>query len=401
MWTRLFHYNQPLLSSNWNTHTKLTHDWGFLLEDDLNDRVEDATVPGALRVRLKAPWSVIDRIGFLLSSDEDAYIELVDGIKQIVYLRIHHYTYNDEPQISWEVYQEGDPVPNPQETIRLFFIDLSSGSPHSSVDTSLIDWSYAKLAEKSYRRPWRGIATNDSFLPQKPIVGDTWIVTSDWSIRIWNGNNWEIVGGGGGGGVTDHGALTGLLDDDHPQYSLVDGSRDYTGKVRGVSTSHTDPGTTLVTKDYVDSHAAESNSGNDRSSWGILFGDLDVTSAPAVVHLADDNGDMINVPAGDHILSVEVIVSSSAGESGSGTPAHAGFKGTVVVYVDPNTNTPYINGNLSQELNLVYGYNVNTNDLNVYVVSANDNVVTVEVSSDTANRTFRIVARYQITSRIL
>ena len=30
---------------------------------------------------------------------------------------------------------------------------------------------------------------------------------------------------GGGGGVTDHGALTGLTDDDHPQYALADGSR--------------------------------------------------------------------------------------------------------------------------------------------------------------------------------
>lgn len=30
---------------------------------------------------------------------------------------------------------------------------------------------------------------------------------------------------GGGGGVTDHGALTGLADDDHPQYALSDGTR--------------------------------------------------------------------------------------------------------------------------------------------------------------------------------
>lgn len=30
---------------------------------------------------------------------------------------------------------------------------------------------------------------------------------------------------GGGGGVTDHGALTGLADDDHPQYALADGTR--------------------------------------------------------------------------------------------------------------------------------------------------------------------------------
>jgi len=34
---------------------------------------------------------------------------------------------------------------------------------------------------------------------------------------------------GGGGGVTDHGALTGLSDDDHTQYLLVDGTRAMTG----------------------------------------------------------------------------------------------------------------------------------------------------------------------------
>jgi NADPH-dependent curcumin reductase CurA len=36
-------------------------------------------------------------------------------------------------------------------------------------------------------------------------------------------------GGGGGGGVTDHGALTGLGDDDHAQYLLTDGTRTLTG----------------------------------------------------------------------------------------------------------------------------------------------------------------------------
>lgn len=36
----------------------------------------------------------------------------------------------------------------------------------------------------------------------------------------------EVSGGaGGGGGVTDHGNLTGLADDDHPQYAMADGSR--------------------------------------------------------------------------------------------------------------------------------------------------------------------------------
>src|SRR5690606_13709717 len=34
-----------------------------------------------------------------------------------------------------------------------------------------------------------------------------------------------VVVGGGEGGVSDHGALTGLADDDHPQYARTDGSR--------------------------------------------------------------------------------------------------------------------------------------------------------------------------------
>ncbi len=56
------------------------------------------------------------------------------------------------------------------------------------------------------------------------------------------------------GGTLDHGlALTGLADDDHTQYSLIAGTRAFTGKVQGVSTIGGDPAATLATKDYVDS----------------------------------------------------------------------------------------------------------------------------------------------------
>jgi hypothetical protein len=58
--------------------------------------------------------------------------------------------------------------------------------------------------------------------------------------------------------VTDHGALTGLLEDDHPQYILVDGSRGFTSTVSGVypvEDYH------LATKFYVDETVA---SGVDR-----------------------------------------------------------------------------------------------------------------------------------------
>ena len=48
--------------------------------------------------------------------------------------------------------------------------------------------------------------------------------TTAGQVLSWNGSAWEPAGMPGGG-VTDHGALTGLLDDDHPQYLLTDGTR--------------------------------------------------------------------------------------------------------------------------------------------------------------------------------
>lgn len=44
---------------------------------------------------------------------------------------------------------------------------------------------------------------------------------------VYTGAAWEEISGTGG--VTDHGALTGLADDDHTQYVLVNGTRDMTG----------------------------------------------------------------------------------------------------------------------------------------------------------------------------
>lgn len=56
-------------------------------------------------------------------------------------------------------------------------------------------------------------------------VDTSGVSTND--ILQYNGSEWVPVAGGGG--VSDHGALTGLGDDDHPQYLLADGSRALTG----------------------------------------------------------------------------------------------------------------------------------------------------------------------------
>lgn len=49
--------------------------------------------------------------------------------------------------------------------------------------------------------------------------------TDSTGVEYHNGSTWVMFGsgGGGGGGVTDHGALTGLSDDDHTQYALLAG----------------------------------------------------------------------------------------------------------------------------------------------------------------------------------
>jgi len=67
------------------------------------------------------------------------------------------------------------------------------------------------------------------------IINDLWTNTSTdeaficlditTSAAVWS----SITAAGGGGGVTDHGALTGLADDDHSQYLLTDGTRTLTG----------------------------------------------------------------------------------------------------------------------------------------------------------------------------
>ena len=48
-------------------------------------------------------------------------------------------------------------------------------------------------------------------------------VTDD--VLTFDGSDWVAAPGGGGGGVSEHGALTGLDQDDHTQYLLVDGTR--------------------------------------------------------------------------------------------------------------------------------------------------------------------------------
>ena len=84
----------------------------------------------------------------------------------------------------------------------------------------------------------------------KAYIDNTNSTTNSRIDLVINNLEAHINEGGGQPGVTSHSNLTNLNNDDHLQYILVNGSRNFTGTISGVtpiSTSH------LTTKGYVDS----------------------------------------------------------------------------------------------------------------------------------------------------
>lgn len=86
-----------------------------------------------------------------------------------------------------------------------------------------------------------------------------------------------------GSGSVDHGGLTGLGDDDHTQYSLVDGSRDFTGNISTTASSPT-AAKNLTRKDYVDGEIATVS--------GHLQGNIDGKADSSHTHTEADITDL-------------------------------------------------------------------------------------------------------------
>ena len=111
---------------------------------------------------------------------------------------------------------------------------------------------------------------------KKASGGNTWTVINNLDLRGATASTFPGGVAVGGGGVTDHGLLTGILDDDHTQYSLVDGTRAFTGTVGGVTPAASSD---LATKGYVDTVS------------GSLQTSIDAIDSSVTLQDAYDNGD--------------------------------------------------------------------------------------------------------------
>lgn len=106
----------------------------------------------------------------------------------------------------------------------------------------------------------RGLRRAGDDFPDGPVEGDVfWKMDTD-DLWVYDGANWQSISGGGGGGVTDHGALTGLADDDHPQYAT-----DTDLSIHAATSGHIHPNLAthdalgLATQAELDAHAATSH----------------------------------------------------------------------------------------------------------------------------------------------
>jgi hypothetical protein len=160
---------------------------------------------------------------------------------------------------------------------------LASGTRAFSGDVSIGNNKITNLANpidpndavnKTYVDGYMGwknnnIATDANIAVSKLEAGsDGYVLKTISGVPTWS----ETIPGG----VTDHGALTGLTDDDHLQYLRTDGSRALTGNIDADGYRITDLGTPIIgtdaaTKAYVDGYVG----------WTNLTETFNITKAPS------------------------------------------------------------------------------------------------------------------------
>lgn len=94
------------------------------------------------------------------------------------------------------------------------------------------------------------------------------------------------------GGVSDHGALTGLADDDHTQYTLSSGTRDFTGIVSYDTHPTFTADTQIVDKRYVDDSITAGGGYTDEDAQDAVGAMLTGTQTLITVSYDDPNGEL-------------------------------------------------------------------------------------------------------------
>ena len=120
-----------------------------------------------------------------------------------------------------------------------------------------------------------------------------------------------------GTGVIDHGALTGLDSDDHPQYSLADGSRAFSGPVGGI-----DPvaSSDLTTRNYVDGEVVAVSGHLQTEIDGVpvpTFQEVyDASTLPLLINSGKPMwiiGNPMTIPLTMHVLGNTLIQTATSG----------------------------------------------------------------------------------------
>lgn len=134
-------------------------------------------------------------------------------------------------------------------------------------------------------------------------------------------------GGGGGGGVTDHGALTGLSDDDHALYALADGSRGaFASAAQGATADATATSLTAHTTDTTNPHtvtaaqAGADPAGSAAAAYASAASDLaghtSDTTNPHTVTAAQAGADPSGAAAAAYASASGDLASHSAATTG-------------------------------------------------------------------------------------
>ena len=146
------------------------------------------------------------------------------------------------------------------------FRETDGNPPAFRNDTLIFDSEYFYLQGDSTGKPTvslrptagggAGVSDHGALTGLSDDDHPQYLLASDATNRATFAANWTDLTDGGpttlhshAAGASDHGALTGLLDDDHSQYSLASGSRAFTGTVGGISPT---AAAHLATKGYVD-----------------------------------------------------------------------------------------------------------------------------------------------------